>query len=221
MAEEKWLKGYVKKYHWQAISFIAGLILYPVAGFFIDAWLTGELPKTETYFYQGVYSQDYTEETGQEVLIGSKCWSSISATRSDAFRCSIEDGTIHDPCFRKPISIDLLSCPSDPELPGYTLRAEVIEVSINNQKNDQENDQNNNYTEDHNGPWFIVLENRSRCRFLTGATYLEADLRASFSCDGDETLYGALNRNQDLWNIRCNNLERMRLEECSVSEVWF
>lgn len=200
---------YLGKHHWQVIMLLVTLILSPMFTLIINDWLASPPKETATYYYQGLYSQRYAEENGQQVSEGSSCQSSNVAHRSDAFRCFLDEGNIYDPCFREPTSTDALSCPTDPGILGLALRAEKVEITRDFRENIEQ------------GPWFVVLDSNARCSFMTGATYTEADKRANYACDNDQVLYGVIDKSDEVWTIQCNNWDEMRLEPCEIKEAWF
>lgn len=114
------------------------------------------------------------------------CWTnSISTTRADAWRCTVEN-TIYDPCFALPDQTDTVVCGANPasEELGFPLhlteplpQAEIPEQA-------QEMAAVNG--------WLVLLADGTLCNFATGATTGVNGERLNYLCDNGLGLLGDL-----------------------------
>jgi polar amino acid transport system substrate-binding protein len=105
------------------------------------------------------------------------CWtSSLAASREDAWRCTVGENEIHDPCFVVPNAPDTLVCDVNPitKEAGFGLKLTKplpnpdvpAEVKASYEKNG----------------WAVLLADGTACYFATGATTGIGDKRANYLC---------------------------------------
>jgi len=196
------IKKYITIHH----RWIIGILVALLIPLLIYALLKydNERPKTEAYYFV---------PSDNDIQISSKkadCWTaSISSIRSDAYRCSVDNG-IHDPCFIDPFheSEDAVICPSNP----YDKDAYIGLAKI--EKRNELNDKNyESY------PWYIELQDGSGCHFMTGATTTMADMRMDYGCDSDSFLLLPIERTDQVMTIGC--YKNNRIEKCQIKEAWY
>lgn len=114
------------------------------------------------------------------------CWTnSLSTTRADAWRCTV-DNSIYDPCFELPDQTDTLVCDADPatDQPGFPLHLTEPLPAADIPAQAQE-------TAMVNG-WLVLLADGTLCNFATGATTGVNGERVNYLCDNKLGLLGDL-----------------------------
>ncbi|MFN8445885.1 MAG: hypothetical protein U0175_34155 [Caldilineaceae bacterium] len=116
------------------------------------------------------------------------CWTnSISTTRADAWRCTVEN-TIYDPCFELPDQPDRVVCGANPasEEPGFPLHLTEPLPQANIPAQAQEMAAVNG--------WLVLLADGTLCNFATGATTGVNGERLNYLCDNGLGLLGDLSQ---------------------------
>lgn len=202
LVDEQRLNRYFSRNH----QWIIGILIAIIIPLVIYALQKNDSINLETKAYYFVNYQQRTYDA--QKLKAASCWtSSISSNRSDAFRCSVGN-YIYDPCFAG--SSDIISCPSDPISKTLTLfRLESEPPNYNrNEKTEAI-------------PWFIVLQNKQRCEFYTGATDFIADRRIDYGCNKGkyDFLQLPIIKEGKEWKLGCHVGDR--IEFCSIKETWY
>lgn len=162
--------------------------------------------KTNIYYYAG--SGNNSEILGNKE---AECWNmSLSSSRSDAYRCAV-DNAIYDPCFEDQVTdFRIVSCPISPYKKEYN-RFKV--------KSFPENKNDNFLRPDSGAPWFVILTDKQECVFITGATGVIADHRLDYQCSGNTSLLLPVKEDGKVLQIGC--LKDNRIESCEIAEAWY
>ena len=199
------MKEYIAKNHRWIIGTLVAIIVPLLIYSFQKHDATQ--PETKTFYYA-----NFESKAGNDNLKKADCWEgSLSSTRSDAFRCFV-DNSISDPCFENPFIQDVVLCPSEP----YEKNPEFFKM-LSRPKPDQEME-NKTYTP---WPWYIVLDNKQECRFITGGTAQIVDNRLDYECNEGiyKFLFLPLKENGKELQIECSNGNK--IEFCSIQEAWY
>lgn len=124
------------------------------------------LRKTSTFYF----TPTYTVKSAY-ILDGAECQTSLSSTRSDAYRCFVGDA-IFDPCFIQ-TGIGYMDCPDKPDQHNRILT--VSRLTEDSQSQESNKDET---------PWHITLEDGLACTYVSGITdNAIADGRIDYWCE--------------------------------------
>jgi len=198
------MKNFLKSRTIQA-AFI-GLLGLLLVTFFSYIISSGEEIKTSTYFF----ASDYKNTKNSTELPKAECWTnSLSTQRPDAYRC-IVNNEIHDPCFSDPINYSIISCPDDPYGDNHFFQVDVEKLPVYDSSLEESN----------NSPWFIRLEDNTKCGFMTGATALIAGMRIDYGCEKKyKALLLPIINDGELLKISC--YKDSKISDCIIKEVWY
>jgi hypothetical protein len=210
----KKLKEYIQK-HYQWIIVVLLAIIAILATILVVPWGIGlanradlekennSLRKTATFYF----TPTYTVKTA-DILDGAECQTSLSSTRSDAFRCFLGDA-IFDPCFIQ-TGIGYMDCPSKPNEHNRILT--VSKLTKDPQLQESSKDE---------APWYITLEGGLNCSYVSGITDTVADGRIDYACEDETWLSLPLNKESDVFTIKCYKQTLGRIELCNIKEAWY
>ena len=155
-----------------------------------------------------------TEVSTPKSVAKINCKSSLSATRNDAARCSLDGSfsmaSIIDPCFLTISTNNLIFCPMNPYDESTIFELGQTEKDVV-------------YNEVSSSPWFVVLDDGTECTSNYGGTRAVADSSFDYDCNGNNfvNLVSPIDKEKSLWRIRCLRPNDKRLEFCSIKDAWF
>ncbi len=167
-----------------------------------DARESQRLKTTAAYYYL-----PHSKVKLAEVKDNAKCWESIASTRSDAYRC-ILDNLIYDPCFYA-ADWGIVDCPQNPK-DHQVLTVPKLDGNKANSKKKLPQ-----------VPWYVVLEDGTKCNFYTGLTEVVVDGRVDYGCSNKRWLSLPIDNKNEVLTIKCYTPNYNRLEICKIREAWY
>jgi eukaryotic-like serine/threonine-protein kinase len=123
---------------------------------------------------------------------GSCFTHSLSANRSDAWRCTAGDD-IYDPCFAPSPPRAVVACAQGP------FARSVVLVSVEKPLGGKPN--SNSWVRPPRQPWGLRLANGDTCVFMTGATEVVAGQRLNYACTRSGWIVGHVDRSEPTWTV--------------------
>jgi tRNA A-37 threonylcarbamoyl transferase component Bud32 len=146
--------------------------------------------------------------------------SSLSLSRADAYRCSLDTslpngGNLLDPCFANSEMQAFVLCVQDPAT------ANVVRVNLTQPLPAGVGGSSQQQL----APWVLELSNGAVCTFLTGATTTVADMRLNYGCDTAEneyvgSVFGDPDRSTSVWTVFYREGTEGDLRQVSVTKAW-
>jgi hypothetical protein len=145
------------------------------------------------------------------------CWESALSARSDALRCSLDQGapgggTLMDPCFVSPVNTHAVLCPFAEPNDKRVVRIDSDASSITS----------HSPTAVASQPWWIDIGHGDACGATAGATTVALGERANYGCSSGTWLWGYPDRSKPQWTIHiAADLHPKSFGSVAIRVAWF